>query len=412
MEPIKKAEWELQNGIRRLNLRQLPGPQPIWKWKKETGKLSRGKSNGIDWYRYQVKILLPKLFPFANECEKERPNTIVQEDRAPAHDHYIQHHIYEIHHIQRMLWCANSPDLNTIEPAWTWMKRKTTVKGAPQNRAAAIAIWERTWRDLPQEQIQAWIERIPVHIKKVIEIFSINFMLSRARQNFLQEHLYKLMRCPGPPSHLGQYCWQDPNGKKHYKLGPHHLKKLIRYVDNEGILETHSDVPDAIREQLHKEEQQRLEKGQSRGSNTLAPNNPYPININLLPTQSPQTSMSTTQTPAISADMNTPYRECPNILGPRDDAVKEYSKWQELNVTSDTYKAEIRKACSIALENCLDLEQIFDDQNPNFFVENGVKIGIARRFVNDIAAWAEQQEELLQNSANLSTTLACCSSFI
>ncbi|EDN06634.1 predicted protein [Histoplasma mississippiense (nom. inval.)] len=170
MEPIKKAEWELQNGIRRLNLRQLPGPQPIWKWKKETGKLSRGKSNGIDWYRYQVKILLPKLFPFANECEKERPNTIVQEDRAPAHDHYIQHHIYEIHHIQRMLWCANSPDLNTIEPAWTWMKRKTTVKGAPQNRAAAIAIWERTWRDLPQEQIQAWIERIPVHIKKVIEL--------------------------------------------------------------------------------------------------------------------------------------------------------------------------------------------------------------------------------------------------
>jgi hypothetical protein len=30
--------------------------------------------------------------------------------------------------------------------------------------------WEKYWKDLPQEKIQAWIERIPVYIKKIIEL--------------------------------------------------------------------------------------------------------------------------------------------------------------------------------------------------------------------------------------------------
>lgn len=34
--------------MRRLNLRQLLGKKPEWKWKKETGKLIRGLGKGID----------------------------------------------------------------------------------------------------------------------------------------------------------------------------------------------------------------------------------------------------------------------------------------------------------------------------------------------------------------------------
>lgn len=42
--------------------------------------------------------------------------------------------------------------------------------------------------------------------------------------------VYRKMRCPGPPcQHEGQYCWQDPEGKKHYKLRTHHLKALVKY---------------------------------------------------------------------------------------------------------------------------------------------------------------------------------------
>jgi hypothetical protein len=38
----------------------------------------------------------------------------------------------------------------------------------------------------------------------------------------------------------------------------------------------------------------------------------------------------------------------------------------------------------------LDLEQVYEDQDPSFFVQSGVKRGVARRFVSDIDAWAKR----------------------
>jgi hypothetical protein len=170
LEPIFKEEWELTTGIQRIGLRSLPGKKPEWKWKKETGKLTRGQGNGIDWWRYQQTILLPKLLPFAKECEKERPGTVVQEYKAPSHKHHTQQRIYDLAGVQRLLWCGNSPDLNAIEPAWPWLKRLTTKKGVPKSRAEAIRAWEADWKELPQEKIQAWIERIPCHVRKIIDL--------------------------------------------------------------------------------------------------------------------------------------------------------------------------------------------------------------------------------------------------
>jgi hypothetical protein len=171
LEPAMKTQWELTSGVRRLGLRNKPGKKPIWKWNKTNGKLVReGKKGGIDWWRYQQTILVPKLLPFAKECMKERPNTVVQEDKAPSHNHHAQQRVYDLHHVQRLLWCPNSPDLNAIEPAWPWMKRYTTKKGAPKNRNEAIRKWEVAWKELPQRRVQEWIERIPAHIRKIIDV--------------------------------------------------------------------------------------------------------------------------------------------------------------------------------------------------------------------------------------------------
>lgn len=52
LEPLMRSEWEISNGMRRLHLRQLPGPKPQWKWDKGHGKLTRSSKGGIDWYRY------------------------------------------------------------------------------------------------------------------------------------------------------------------------------------------------------------------------------------------------------------------------------------------------------------------------------------------------------------------------
>jgi len=170
LEPMMKENWELQNGMRRLELRNLPGPKPKWRWTTKNGKLTRKGTGGIDWWRYQQTILLPKLLPFAKECSKDRSGTLVMEDLAPAHAHHYQQHVYDLHKVQKLLWCPNSPDLNPIEPCWFWMKRETTKKGAPKSRAEAIRAWERCWRSLTQEKIQAWIKRVMIHIKEIIRL--------------------------------------------------------------------------------------------------------------------------------------------------------------------------------------------------------------------------------------------------
>ena len=64
------------------------------------------------------------------------------------------------------------------------------------------------------------------------------------------QQVYALMRCPGPPCVLGPYCWRDPSGHKHYKLRTPHLKLLIDFVAEGGVLQSHDDVPVHIREQL------------------------------------------------------------------------------------------------------------------------------------------------------------------
>jgi hypothetical protein len=78
------------------------------------------------------------------------------------------------------------------------------------------------------------------------------------------------MRCPGPPcQHKGQYCWQDPEGKKHYKLRTHYLTALVKYVKQGGIIETHDNIPSNVREQPYAEERQQLSK-QDKSTNGSA----------------------------------------------------------------------------------------------------------------------------------------------
>jgi hypothetical protein len=168
LEPAARHQWELETAEKRLG--KTRGRKPVWHWNQKNGKLTRSGKGGIDWYRYQTKVLIPKLLPFAKECLETRPKTIVQEDKAPSHAHYIQQRTFDLWKVQRLLWCGNSPDLNPIEPCWPWMKRNTTKKGAPKNREDATKAWEKCWKELPQKQIQAWIERIPWHIQQIIKL--------------------------------------------------------------------------------------------------------------------------------------------------------------------------------------------------------------------------------------------------
>ena len=120
---------------------------------------------------------------------------------------------------------------------------------------------------------------------------------------------------------------------------------------------------------------------------------PYPpININVLPSQpsAPGLDISATDAAVGSKAMN-PLE----IPGPRDEAVKEYGEWQVSNVTDGTLKAAFRQVCDLMLESGLDLEQVYKDRDPEFFISKGIKMGIARRFVDDIRGWVENVKKAM-----------------
>lgn len=72
----------------------------------------------------------------------------------------------------------------------------------------------------------------------------------------------------------------------------------------------------------------------------------------------------------------------PNLL--LDKAVVEYTNWQLSQVDMQIYKDNIKKACDIALANSLDLKQIHKDQELNFFINQGMIVGVACCFVEEI----------------------------
>nr|KMM69072.1 hypothetical protein CPAG_05395 [Coccidioides posadasii RMSCC 3488] len=209
----------------------------------------------------------------------------------------------------------------------------------------------------------------------------------------LWQVVYKKMCCSGPSYQNSEgYCWQDPVGKKHYRLRTEYLKSLIRFVEEGNDLETHGDIPDTIQEQLYREEQQWLERQQKTRQSKVKSTCP-PININFLPTQAPQLSTVTAPAgpPSLLSDSNPGLIDpivVPDI--PLDITVREYSSWQQSQVECTTLKNNIDKARDVALVNGLDLEQIYKDQDPDFFIQQGVKVGVARRFVRDISTWIKQ----------------------
>jgi hypothetical protein len=194
------------------------------------------------------------------------------------------------------------------------------------------------------------------------------------------QDVYNLMRCPGLPCNLGPHCWRDPHGKKHYKLRTHQLKALIRHVEHGGQLQTHDDVPEDVRQQLYAEEQQQLERRQRAGHGVSTGHAPIHI-TNVLPGSSlPSSGLVEVQAK--------PRFDVPGFL---DAAVEQYSNWQQSRVMSEEQKEDIRNMCDTALEHGLDLQQLYDDQDADFFISRGIKLGVARRFIRDIAYWVQQQ---------------------
>ncbi|KAM0267961.1 hypothetical protein ACHAQH_010065 [Verticillium albo-atrum] len=195
-------------------------------------------------------------------------------------------------------------------------------------------------------------------------------------------HVFRVMQCPGPPCDRGPYCWQDPVGKKHYKLLGHHLKELVKFVQEGGKLDVHSDAPEKVRAALYAEEQQGSGRKRKRSGSEAAPTRQPPLVINnYIPGgigQDPRgSSVGTALQPAIGSPL-------PDIPGLRDDAVREYCEWQCTKVRRADHKMHYQLAREVTLDHGLDLELVHEKRDQQFYIEHGVLLGVAERFIRDI----------------------------
>lgn len=71
-----------------------------------------------------------------------------------------------------------------------------------------------------------------------------------------------------------------------------------------------------------------------------------------------------------------------------------------LSVSDDTLKAAFRQAYDVTLSDGFDLELIYKDQNPEFFIGKGIKPGIARSFVGNVRDWVENVKRAILITEN------------
>jgi hypothetical protein len=95
---------------------------------------------------------------------------IFQQDNDPKHKSKKAKEWLEEHEMEVLLWPANSPDLNSIEHLWTYVKdRLKEYEGPP---SGVLELWKRVenvWNDIPPEVCQNLIESMPRRIQAVIK---------------------------------------------------------------------------------------------------------------------------------------------------------------------------------------------------------------------------------------------------
>jgi hypothetical protein len=89
----------------RISNTQIGGVQPRFRHTKATGAFVRKDgAGGIDWYRYQTKIIKRKLIPFYNRLMRRYGFAVVVEDNAGSHPSHYNVQLWELLEIARMEW--------------------------------------------------------------------------------------------------------------------------------------------------------------------------------------------------------------------------------------------------------------------------------------------------------------------
>ena len=192
--------------------------------------------------------------------------------------------------------------------------------------------------------------------------------------------VYRMFRCPSHPCQLGPYCWIDPDDRKHYKILGLQIESLVDYKQQGHILQLHEDVPEDIRQQLYAMAEETLER-HKKSTTSVASIPPIPITITVLP--------ALAGIPAVDVPLKGTPTDRLNIPGYLEDHVGDYSAWHQCRVRTEEWKQDCKKAGDVIIKHRVDLDQIRQNPDPQFLINEGVSKGTAKRFVSDIDYWFE-----------------------
>ncbi|MBW0496052.1 hypothetical protein O181_035767 [Austropuccinia psidii MF-1] len=93
---------------------------------------------------------------------------ILMEDNAPIHTANVSNLWHKENCINKMIWPAHSPDLNTIENIWKTMKSLISKSNQPQSGQELHVAIQSAWEDVPWALLDDLLLSMPHQMEMVI----------------------------------------------------------------------------------------------------------------------------------------------------------------------------------------------------------------------------------------------------
>lgn len=115
-----------------------------------------------------VEIVYDGFLGLFLNTQNDAAGLVLMEDGAPVHRSKAPKDWREQRHIEKLVWPANSPDLNPIENIWKLLKDRVQKNDKPKNPDTMWTILEAEWRAIPESKLESLVASMPERIKAVL----------------------------------------------------------------------------------------------------------------------------------------------------------------------------------------------------------------------------------------------------
>ncbi|GJJ75043.1 hypothetical protein EMPS_07401 [Entomortierella parvispora] len=126
--------------------------------------IPKDKRTAADYVKYVYENALSGYYNHA-----ENPSELIlMEDGAPTHKSNLPKAWRAAYGMDRLVWPAQSPDLNPIENVWRLMKAWISLQPIPSNEAEMWKLTEAAWERVSGDFLNRLVESMPARMKAVI----------------------------------------------------------------------------------------------------------------------------------------------------------------------------------------------------------------------------------------------------